>query len=176
MSHADLRQFLHDAQQLGFVFAGYSGGNHVRLHNPDTGDHYSAAYTPSDWRSRRNAIATLERLSGRKLPRQRNGKHQHRKVSQLDTTLSPAERRASDQVAALVEEAESVHRRIKYLASKQTRDAAAEMRRALAKYGHLRRRLEQLHRIIPPVESLWYTTSVRERKRKGNPLFDRRGM
>jgi hypothetical protein len=152
MSHADLREFLRDAAQLGFVAVGRDGAGHVRLHNPDTGHRYSAAYTPSDWRSHRNAIATLERLSGRKLPRQRNGKHRHRKVSQLlDTTLSPAERRASDQVAALLEEADSVHRRIKYLADEQTRNAAGEMRRALAKYGHLRDRLEALHHSIPPV-------------------------
>jgi hypothetical protein len=151
MSHADLRHFLADAEQLGFHFTGYDGRNHVRLHNPDTGHHYSAAYTPSDWRSRRNAIAALERLSGRKLPRKKNGKYQHRRQIQLVTELSPAEERACHQVAALLEEAGSVRRRIDYLTTKTTRDAAAEMRRALAKYGHLRHRLEQLHHAIPRI-------------------------
>jgi hypothetical protein len=147
-----LHQFLKDAAQLGFIFDGYDGRSHVRLHNSDTGDRYSAALTPSDWRSTRNAIATLERLSGRKLPRQRNGKYRHRKQARLDTALSPAEQRASDQVAALLAEADLVRRRIDQPAAEPTRCAAAEMRRALARYEHLRGRLAQLHHIIDPIE------------------------
>jgi hypothetical protein len=67
------RQFLKSAAQLGFVFVGYNGRGHLRLHNPDIGVHYFAAKSPSDWRSHRNAIVAMQRLSGRKLPR--NGKH-----------------------------------------------------------------------------------------------------
>jgi len=57
-------------------------------------------------------------------------------------------------VAALLEEADSVHRRIEYLMTEPTRDAAAEMRRALAKHEHLRRRLAHLHRNIDPIEGI----------------------
>jgi hypothetical protein len=61
------RQFLKSAEQLGFMFTGLTGRGHLRLHNPDIGVHYYAAYSPSDWRSHRNAIAAMQRLSGRKL-------------------------------------------------------------------------------------------------------------
>lgn len=67
------QKFLKSAEQLGFILIGYTGRGHLRLHNPDIGVHYFAAYSPSDWRAGRNAIAAMQRLSGRKLPR--NGKH-----------------------------------------------------------------------------------------------------
>jgi hypothetical protein len=147
-----VREFLRDAELLGFSFIGFSGSNHLLFFNPDSGAHYSAACSPSDWRSRRNAIAQLERLSGRKLPRHKNGKHRHHRQTQLDTTLTPVEQRAAEKVAALVEEATSVRRRVEHLAAQPTRAAAAETRRALTKYEHLRRRLAQLHHIIDPIE------------------------
>jgi hypothetical protein len=152
-----MSSYLHDlldqAGKLGFAPVGRDGSGHVRLHNADTGDHYSAAFSPSDQRSLRNTLAHLERLSGRKLPRDNSGKHRHRRQSQLDTALSPAEQQASELVAALLEEAESVRGRIGQLAAHPTRDAVAEMRRAIAKYTHLRRRLAQLHHLIDPIEA-----------------------
>jgi hypothetical protein len=148
---SDLRQFLTAAKQLGFTFDGFDGRNHVRLHNPDTGDRYSAAFSPSDWRSTRNALAALQRLSGRRLPRQRNGKYRHHPQPQLDTTQSAAEKRASVRVAALMEEAESVRRRIEHLAAEPTHSAIAEMRRALAKFERLRLRLAQMHHHIDQI-------------------------
>jgi hypothetical protein len=141
------------AAALGFEFVGYNGSNHPVFHNADTGQRYSAAFTPSDYRSTRNAIASMERMSGRKLPRPNNGKYRHRRQTQLDTKLSPAEQRASEKVAALLEEAASVRRRIDYLTANPTRDTADEARRAIAKYGHLRRRLAQMHHHIDPIEA-----------------------
>jgi hypothetical protein len=147
-----LHDLLDQAGQLGFVLVGRAGNGHVRLRNTN-GALYTAASSPSDSRSLRNTIAHLERLSGRKLPRDNSGKHHHRRQPRLDVTLSPAEQRASEKVAALLEEADSVRRRIDYLATEPTRDAAAEMRRAIAKFEHLRRRLAQKHRIIDPIEA-----------------------
>ena len=146
-----LREFLKDAELLGFTFAGYDGNNHVRLRNEATGATYPAPFSPSDWRSCKNNIAALERMSGRKLPRQRTGKYRHRRQTQLVTELSPAEQQTSGQVAALLEEADSVRRRIAQLVAEPSRDAAAEARRAIAKYSQLRRRLEQLHHVLPPI-------------------------
>jgi hypothetical protein len=148
-----LRDLLDQAEKLGFTAVGRTGNGHVRLRNNAIGADYSAAFSPSDQRSLRNAIAQLERLSGRKLPRDNSGKHRHRRQSQLDTTLSPAEQQASELVAALIAEAESVRRRIGQLAAEPTRDAIAEMRRAITKYEHLRRRLRQLHHHIDPIEA-----------------------
>ena len=152
MSKSDLRDFLKDAEQLGFEFDGYNGGGHVRLRNPDTGHTYAAAFTPSDHRSRRNSIAGLQRLSGQRLPRQKTGKHRHRRQVRLDTTLSVAEKQASNQVAALVEEAGWIRRRIDHLtAEPTTRNAAAEVRRHLTRYRHLRSHLRRLHHNIPAI-------------------------
>jgi hypothetical protein len=152
-----MSSYLHDlaevAGQLGFTFVGRDGNGHIRLRHTATGELCSAPFTPSDRRGWANTIARLERLSGRKLPRQNNGKYRHRKQPRLDTTLTFAEKRASRQVAALLAEAASVRRRIDYLAAKPTRDAADETRRAITKYEHLRQRLEQLHRIIDPIEA-----------------------
>jgi hypothetical protein len=150
-SRTYLREMLDQAEKLGFTPVGRAGNGHVRLRNADTGDRYSAAFSPSDRRSLRNTIAQLERLSGRKLPRDNSGKHRHRRQPQLDVTLSPAEQRASELVAALVAEAESVRRRIGHLAAEPTRDAVAEMRRAIAKFEHLRWRLAQRHHIVDPI-------------------------
>ena len=105
-----LPEFLAQAEQLGFSLDGHTGHGHPRLRNGN-GDSVVIARTPSDFRSRRNALALLERLSGRKLPRSNSGKHRHRRQTQLDTTLSPTEKVASEQVDALVAEADSLRRR-----------------------------------------------------------------
>ncbi len=146
-----LREFIEDAERLGFTFAGIDGNNHVRLRNEETGDVCPIARTPSDWRSGKNSIAALERLSGRKLPRQKTGKYRHRRQTQLVTVLSPAEQQTSDLVAALLEEADSVRSRIRELAAEPSRGAAAQARRALTQYSQLRRQLEQLHHVLPPI-------------------------
>jgi hypothetical protein len=143
-----LRDLLNQAEKLGFAPVGRTGNGHVRLRNTATGADYSAAFSPSDTRTLRNTLKHLERLSGRRLPRDNSGKHRHHRQSQFDPTLSPAEERASEQVASLVAEAESVRARIGQLAAHPTRDAIAEMRRAIAKFEHLRRRLAELHHHI----------------------------
>lgn len=62
------RELLEIADSLGFTFEGYDGGGHIVLTLPD-GRRTSIAATPSEYRGRKNAIATLERLSGRTMPR-----------------------------------------------------------------------------------------------------------
>jgi hypothetical protein len=145
-----LPDFLAQAKLLGFTLDGHTGRGHPRLRHRSGGT-VTIARTPSDYRSTRNALATLERLSGRKLPRQSNGKHRHRRQPQLDTALSPAEKQASEQVDALVAEADSLRHRFAELAAAPTRGAAIEARRVLSRYGHLRRLLAQHHHIIDPL-------------------------
>lgn len=62
-----------DAERLGFHFDGYTGSGHVRFRNPDIDRVYISAATPSDHRGWANAVAEMERMSGRKLPRQNSG-------------------------------------------------------------------------------------------------------
>lgn len=59
--------------QLGFTFEGYDGNGHVVLSLPD-GRRTSIPATPSEYRSTRNQLASLERMSGRKLPRVKAGR------------------------------------------------------------------------------------------------------
>ena len=67
--NGDIREFLNTVGKIGWTMVGYDGNNHLRLHHVATGHFHSVAFTPSDYRSRRNSLAILERLAGRKIPR-----------------------------------------------------------------------------------------------------------
>jgi len=147
-----LREVLAAAQKLGFAFDGYSGGGHPRL--VDTAGHYvTVAATPGDHRAVRNAIATMERISGQKLPRPNAGKHRCRWQAQLNTTPSPAERRTSAEVESLLTEADSLRREFDTLTAAPTRASIARARRILARHAQICARLQQLHRIIDPIST-----------------------
>lgn len=64
----DARELVALAEQLGFTLKGYAGSGHPVLAHP-SGAEVTIPATASDWRSRRNAIAQMERISGQKLPR-----------------------------------------------------------------------------------------------------------
>lgn len=148
-----LREFLADAKKLGFVPDGTNGNGHVRLVNHDTGARYNAPSTPSDWRSVRNAIATLERISGRKLPRQHAGKHHHHRVTPLDVHRTATETRVCAEVDDLLAQADTLRHQFAALiaAPNQGRDQVAGARKLLTEYETLRRCLEMRHRIIGPI-------------------------
>ena len=78
------------AERLGFTFDGYDGSGHLVLSLPD-GTRTSIPATPGEYRGRKNAIATLERLSGRKLPRANH--RRSRKTFAEDTAEVEASRR-----------------------------------------------------------------------------------
>lgn len=63
-----MREFLAAAGVLGFRFAGFTGGGHMRLVHPDAGVYVTSA-TPSDYRGVRNAMSDMERMSGVRLTR-----------------------------------------------------------------------------------------------------------
>jgi len=58
-----LREFLQEAEKLGFQFDSHCANGHIRLHNPETGDHSTISFSPSDWRSRKNELARLKRMN-----------------------------------------------------------------------------------------------------------------
>jgi hypothetical protein len=146
-----LPEFLAQAERLGFRPAGHTGKGHPRLTNGN-GDSVTVPLTPSDFRSQRNALARMERLAGEKLPRPNSGHYRHRRQPQLNTTLSPTEKQASERVDALVAEADSLRQRFAELTAQPTRDTALEARRVLARFGRLRQLLAQRHHIIAPIE------------------------
>jgi hypothetical protein len=169
----DLRSFLKDAERLGFIPIGHDGRGHIRLENRDTGQRYSTGSTPGDHRSRRNALADLERLSGRRLPRVNAGHHRHRRQAQLCTELSPTEAERSREIDDLAAEADVLCSRFAELVATPSRAAAAEARLVLQQHGrhppavgavpphHRPARLGQARSIArraPRRKSLWHTT------------------
>lgn len=122
MTTHEAREFIATAAQLGWSFVGMDGRGHLRLHHLATNQFYAAAATPSDGRSRRNTIADLERLSGRKLPRANSGHYHHQPVQALVVEQSAAERRASEETEALVAEAQSLRRDFNDLTSDSFRN------------------------------------------------------
>jgi hypothetical protein len=63
----DRRRFLADAAALGFRFAGINGRGHLRLIHEQTGRKYATSATPSDRRSRKNALSDLKRIAGHRV-------------------------------------------------------------------------------------------------------------
>jgi hypothetical protein len=151
----ELSRFLTNVRALGYVVDGNDGNGHIRLRSEQTGDYYWASRTPSDYRARRNEIAELERLSGRKLPRQRAGKYRCRRQEVSDFEKTPAERTAAAEIDELVAEAEEL--RLQFAELRHTRDGIAEDRRIIERFEDIRDRLaHQYYRIIPSLGAVTY--------------------
>lgn len=147
-----LRDFSRKAAQLGFIFSGYTGTNHPKYYNAAVDATVTTALTPSDYRGQRNAISDMERLSGRKLPRDNSGHHRWVKVKSLNTQLSEVERQTLERVNELLDEAEYLQDQWHVLvAGPANRTAVAEAREVMERYEQVRHQLESLHRVIPPL-------------------------
>lgn len=71
----NVRRLLNAAESLGGTYEGKDGrGHHVIDFG---GQRYSVACSPSEWRGLRNAISDMERITGRKVPRQKSGRYSH---------------------------------------------------------------------------------------------------
>ena len=147
-----LRDFNRKAEMLGFKYVGLTGTSHPRYHNADVDAWVVAALTPSDWRSQKNTLSQMERLSGRKLPRSNSGHFRNVRVKQLDTTLSAVEAHSVDRIDTLLGQAEQLQQAwTELIAGPANRTAAADARDILENYENVRRELAKLHRIIPPL-------------------------
>lgn len=152
MSHNSFRNLLKSAHQLGFDFLEFDGNGHPKLKHRDTGDTVTVAYTPSDWRSHKNSIALLERISGRKLPRPKAGHYRHTRVQSVKLKRTRAEAKAADTVDRLLTETQALQQQWDRLVTEpSTRENADEARGVLARYDHLRTILAGYHRILPPI-------------------------
>lgn len=154
--NADMRDFISSAERLGWTYVGLDGRGHPRFHNDTTGESYSAPSTPSDWRSMRNCLANLERLSGRKLPRPNAGHFRQRPTSILALKKSSLERLRGVEMDWLVAEADWLRGTFHDLAEAEVKDypVITEARKVMHRYEHIRRILQDHHRIIPPIESV----------------------
>ena len=151
--NALVRDILGDAERLGWQIVGYAGNGHLRLHHPDAGVTFVTGATQSDSRrGRQNTVAELERLCGRKLPRQRSGHHPHHRQPSSDWHKPPIERDYCARVDELVAEAGRLRAEFAGLAAAGDRDAAADGRQVLRAYEAVRRQAARLHRIIQPID------------------------
>lgn len=149
-----MREFTRQAAQLGFVFDGLTGGGHMRYRHVETGAVYTTASTPSDGRSRTNALMGMEKMSGRKLPRKNSGKHKGKRVNAASYEKTSAELASSNRVDRLLTQANRIRLEWDDVIANKGRDAAAKARSLLSSYEEIRLQLEGLHRIIPPLNSV----------------------
>lgn len=149
--HPEVRDLIRKAETLGWVRDGFDGRGHPKLQHPVTGATYSVPSTPGDWRSTRNSIADLQRLSGRKLVRQRAGKYRAVKVDHLELHKSSLEVSAGAAVDELVAEADQLRDEFAKLAADGSRAAGAAARKVVARYEQVREAAERFHRVLPPI-------------------------
>lgn len=146
--NGDTREFLNVVGKIGWNMVGFDGNNHIRLYHVATGQYYSAAFTPSEYRSRRNSLADLERLAGRKLPRPNAGRHRHHRQSVTAMQRSREEQRRIVEIDALVTEADELRQAWNEIAGSARPEDIPEARRILKRYQHIRELLATRYRII----------------------------
>jgi len=144
----DIREFLNTVGKIGWSMVGYDGNNHLRLHHVATNQYHSVAFTPSDYRSRRNSLAVLERLAGRKIPRPNAAHHRHHKQPITAMQRSYEEQRRSVEVDDLVAEADELRQAWDALAHDPRPEDVPEARRIIKRYEHIRAVLATRYRII----------------------------
>lgn len=145
-----LRRFAETkARPLGFEFVGYQGNGHPRFYNADKGVYFTTALTPSDWRGEKNSVADMERLSGRKLPRQKAGRARHVKVPQARFRLSDSEKSAQSHIDQLLTRAERLAERWDKV--KDDLRFNEEAHAILLDFEEIEAKLRDFRRVIPPL-------------------------
>jgi len=108
--HKQVRELIEKAALIGWTCDGkQDGAGHFVLAH-ESGTTFPVPATPSDWRGEKNAIANLERLSGRKLPRVSHRKS-HKAVERTGFDPSRARRETEswhDQHDGQIEKAHQV--------------------------------------------------------------------
>lgn len=146
------KDLLRQAKLLGFEFVRVRSGGHVELHNAEVNKSFTTSATPSDWRSYRNALSQMERLSGRKLPKSRSGHFSHKRVSQSDFRRSDLEQQRCDEADELLSEADTLRDEFACLAGEPiSRSAAQRCRQIVRRYSEIEKRLSAVYRTIPPI-------------------------
>lgn len=153
-----LRQFCTKVATLGFTFDGYCGSGHPRFRHDDLDLVVTAPLTPSDWRSERNTLAYMERVTGRKLPRANAGHYRHQPKRHLTLVRDDDDERFGDNVAELLELCHILRTEWeRVIALAPSHATAATARKVIADYDEIRDRLAQLHQPIPPLTEMEQT-------------------
>lgn len=151
---SEWRELVKLAELLGFDEVQVTKHGHPRFYNRTIDRFYVASFTPSDWRSRKNAIAEMERMAGRKLPRQSAGKIRHQRARVSDLRMTAGEQAAGNQADAMACRAERLRSEIADLIAEDTNAAYCAAVPRAREFEDIRARLEQqFHRIIPPLSA-----------------------
>lgn len=146
----DLRRLINDASKLGFKYDGRTDSGHVVLLHDSVG-RYVTSGTASDWRAYQNALRDMERLSGRKLPRQKAGKFRFKKTTRLDLKRSVEEVRSANTVDDLLARADRIRDNFRRLTVQVSRANAEKARELLGEFEDVRDELASHHRVIEPI-------------------------
>lgn len=156
MNH-DTRAVVDIARQLGFSVEGVTGSGHLMLTHPDGGA-VTIPSTPSDYRSRRNVIATLERVSGQRIDRP-NHRRSRKKVERSGFSVDVARREQTtwdaawgDHVDSLRERHDSAVCELRKLAATPTRTCVEKARELVAVIRYTEDRLRALHQPFDPCD------------------------
>jgi hypothetical protein len=94
--HKEVREAVEKVEEIGWKFTGRidGEGHPVMLH--DSGVSMSIPSTPGDWRSLKNSIAQMERLSGQKIDRSGKRRKSHRKFEGSGFSIEEAKREQAE--------------------------------------------------------------------------------
>lgn len=145
----DLSRLIDEAKKIGFEYAGQDGRNHIVLVNGDL--RYTTSFTTSDWRAHQNALRDMERMSGRKLPRQKTGKYRFKPSTPSSMRLSAEEIRDGAEVDNLLANAESMRQRFRELAKSANRREVQVARQLLEDFERVKEALADHHRVVDPI-------------------------
>ncbi|AFO10174.1 hypothetical protein TAJ_50 [Mycobacterium phage Taj] len=151
---SEWRELVKLAALLGFDEVQVTKRGHPRFYNRDIDRFYVASFTPSDWRSRKNAVGEMERMSGRKVPRQKAGKIRHQQAHRSNLRMTAREQAASTEADDLEHRAEELRSEIADLIAEGTNAAYCAAAPRAREFADIRLQLEQrYYRIIPPLSA-----------------------
>lgn len=156
--HKSVRELVAKAETIGWSCDGVLDGHgHYTLVH-ENGARFPIAATPSDVRSDKNAIASLERIAGRKTKRiVRN--RSHKKVERTDFDPAKASRanarwadRWGGDIEALHVKRDEQIAKMRELADNPTRCSAVEAKKALAEISALEDQLTRFGQPFHPFD------------------------
>ena len=101
-----VRRMIASGKELGFEVVGNDGSNHIVLRHTETGETTRIASTPGDYRGDKNAIAVMQRISGKKLERhaRRKGRRPQKMAGYTETVRTPSAASWSRRIEELMRE------------------------------------------------------------------------
>jgi sugar phosphate isomerase/epimerase len=101
-----VRRMIDSGKELGFEVVGNDGSNHIVLRHTESGETTRIASSPGDYRGDKNAIALMQRISGKRLERHshRKGRRPQRMAGYTKTVRTPSAESWSRRINELLEE------------------------------------------------------------------------